>query len=327
MFVDLTGNMTRLTVLSVIVLLSLLHSCRGQLKIGFYKNRCPVAEDVVRSAVARAFASEPDVAPQLLRLHFHDCIVDGCDGSILINLPDGQQENKAFGHQGLRGFNVIDEAKAQLESQCPGVVSCADIVALAARDSVVLTKGLFYKVETGRLDGFSSSISHASNLPGEDEPIRALQNKFSAKGLSSKDLVLLSAAHTIGTTACFFMGVRLNNFQGTGRPDPSIAPPFLAKLQGICPSGGDVNVRLAMDDGSENAFDTRNFDNILARTAVLQSDAALLNHPTTRAFVEFYARSPDAFRKDFGISMVKLGRLGVLTGANGNIRKVCSMFN
>ncbi|XP_078433364.1 peroxidase 43-like [Wolffia australiana] len=319
--------MTRLIVLSVLVLLSSLRSCKGQLKVGFYNSSCPGAESIVKSAVARAFASNPAIAPQLLRLQFHDCIVDGCDGSILINLPNGQQENKAFGNQGLGGFNVIDEAKAQLESQCPGVVSCADIVALAARDSVVLTKGPFYAVETGRQDGFSSSISHASNLPGEDEPINALQNKFSAKGLSDKDLVLLSAAHTIGTTACFFMGVRLNNFEGTGRPDPSIAPAFLAKLQGICPDGGNVNVRLALDDGSQNVFDTHYLANILAGTAVLQSDAALLNNPTTRSLVEFYARSPKNFRKDFGLSMVNLGRLGVLTGSNGNIRRVCSTFN
>ncbi|XP_078428708.1 peroxidase 43-like [Wolffia australiana] len=319
--------MSQLTVLSLIFLLSLVRSCQGQLKVGFYDSSCPGAEGIVNSAVARAFTSNPAIAPQLLRLQFHDCIVDGCDGSILINLPNGKQENKAFGNQGLGGFNVIDEAKTKLESQCPGVVSCADIVALAARDSVVLTKGPFYDVETGRRDGFSSSISHASDLPGEDEPINALQDKFAAKGLSDKDLVLLSAAHTIGTTACFFMGVRLNNFEGTGRPDPSIAPAFLAKLQGICPKGGDVNVRLALDDGSEKVFDAHYLDNILTGTAVLQSDAALLNNPTTRALVEFYARSPDAFRNDFGLSMVNLGRLGVLTGSNGNIRRACSAFN
>lgn len=61
----------------------------------------------------------------------------GCDGSILIdNGP--QSEKLAFAHQGVRGFGVIERAKAQLEETCPGVVSCADIVALAARDAVVM---------------------------------------------------------------------------------------------------------------------------------------------------------------------------------------------
>lgn len=65
--------------------------------------------------------------------------VQGCDGSILLNSTGtgGQQAEKdAAPNLTLRGFDLIDRVKTAVEEACPGVVSCADVLALAARDAV-----------------------------------------------------------------------------------------------------------------------------------------------------------------------------------------------
>ena len=109
-------------------------------RVGFYSKSCPRAESIVRSTVQAHFQSNPTVAPGLLRMHFHDCFVQGCDASLLIDGPN--TEKTAGPNLGLRGYEVIDDAKTKLEAACPGVVSCADILALAARDSVILVLDL-----------------------------------------------------------------------------------------------------------------------------------------------------------------------------------------
>lgn len=67
---------------------------------------------------------------------WHGFVSQGCDGSVLIS--GSSAERNALPNLGLRGFEVIDDAKTQLESLCPGVVSCADILAVVARDAVDL---------------------------------------------------------------------------------------------------------------------------------------------------------------------------------------------
>ncbi|KAK8582634.1 hypothetical protein V6N13_069406 [Hibiscus sabdariffa] len=304
---------------------------QGQLSVGFYANTCSDAESIVSTVVRNAAQSSSNIPPVLLRLHFHDCFVEGCDGSILIeNGPNA--ERRAFGHQGVGGFEVIEKAKARLEATCPGVVSCADIVALAARDAIVLANGPSYDVPTGRRDGRVSDVSLAANMPDVSDSIQQLKDKFLQKGLSEKDLVLLSSAHTIGTTACFFMTKRLYNFSPGGGSDPAINPDFLPQLKSICPQNGDVNVRLPMDRGSEGTFDKQILDNVRNGFAVLESDARLYNDDTTRMVVDSYFGflSPifgPSFEADFVDSMVKMGQIGVKTGSAGEIRRVCTAFN
>lgn len=68
--------------------------------------------------------------------------MQGCDASVLLDDSSSftGEKNARPNKDSLRGFQVIDTIKSQLESTCPGVVSCADILTVAARDSVVAVR-------------------------------------------------------------------------------------------------------------------------------------------------------------------------------------------
>ncbi|XP_004508502.1 peroxidase 25 [Cicer arietinum] len=312
----------------VILVMSL--AVKAQLKSGFYSTSCPTAEAIVRSTVVSYFKKDPTIAPGLLRLHFHDCFVQGCDGSILI--AGSSAERNALANIGLRGFEVIDDAKSQIEAICPGVVSCADILALAARDAVDLSDGPSWAAPTGRRDGRISLLSQASNLPSPLDPVSIQRQKFAAKGLDDHDLVTLVGAHTIGQTDCRFFSYRLYNFTTTGNADPTINQAFLAQLQVICPKNGDGLRKVALDKDSPAKFDVSFFKNVRDGNGILESDQRLWDDSATRRVVQNYGgnfRGLLGFRFDFEFpkAMIKLSSVEVKTGLDGEIRKVCSKFN
>ncbi|RRT52018.1 hypothetical protein B296_00048580 [Ensete ventricosum] len=151
----------------------------------------------------------------LLRLFFHDCFVNGCDGSILLDDTSSFTGEKTANpnQNSVRGFDVVDDIKTAVEKVCPGVVSCADILAIAARDSVVTLGGRSWNVKLGRRDSTTASLSAANNnIPPPSSSLSNLISKFSDLGLSTKDLVALSGAHTIGQARCIsFIGSGDNN--------------------------------------------------------------------------------------------------------------------
>ncbi|KAK6135399.1 hypothetical protein DH2020_030853 [Rehmannia glutinosa] len=245
-------------------------------------------------------------------MHFHDCFVQGCDGSILI---DGEGTEKTAGaNLLLRGYDVIDDAKRQLETACPGVAG-----------------GPGWAVPTGRRDGRVSLASDASNLPGFTDSVDVQIQKFQDKGLNAQDLVTLVGGHTIGTTACQFFRYRLYNFTSTGGADPSIDPAFLPTLQSLCPADGDGSRRVGLDNGSENRFDNGFFAKLRDGRGVLESDQKLWTDGSTRDFVRRYLGVRGllglTFSVEFGRSMVKMSNIEVKTGSNGEIRRVCSAIN
>ncbi|CAI0385243.1 unnamed protein product [Linum tenue] len=126
----------------------------AQLSPTFYSTSCPNLLTIVRNAMTQAVNNEARMAASILRLFFHDCFVNGCDASILLDdtATFTGEKNAGPNRNSARGYEVIDAIKTRVEAACNATVSCADILALAARDGVVLVGGQSWTVPLGRRD-------------------------------------------------------------------------------------------------------------------------------------------------------------------------------
>ncbi|XP_009761466.1 peroxidase 10-like [Nicotiana tabacum] len=303
----------------------------GQLDYSFYERSCPSLPRIVRWGVWSAYRNDSRIAAALLRLHFHDCFVNGCDGSVLLDdTNDFKGEKNALPNRNsARGYEIIDSIKADLERACPSTVSCVDILTLAAREVVVMSGGPYWPVLLGRRDGLTASDKAANEqLPSPFEPLDKIAAKFTAKGLDLKDIVVLSGAHTIGYAQCFTFKRRLFNFQNSGKPDPNLDSSMLSNLQSTCPNRDESNSKIApLDFQSVSRFDNSYYRNLVNNSGLLESDQALMSNSQTADMVKSYSSYPYLFYQDFAASMLKLGNVGVLTGQSGQIRKICGSVN
>ncbi|KAJ3676635.1 hypothetical protein LUZ60_004047 [Juncus effusus] len=308
----------------VLTLLSFLaFNAHSQLSTTFYAKSCPNVERIVRSVMAKAVAKEARMGASILRLLFHDCFVQGCDASILLdNAPGISTEKNAFGNvNSARGFEVIDAIKVQVELQCKATVSCADILALAARDSVNLLGGPNWAMPLGRRDSRTANLAEANNLPAPFESLSQLASRFAAKGLNARDLTVLSGAHTVGFAICTAFRSRV--WGG----EPNIDPSFAVSSRQTCPANGGDTILTALTTPNTNRFSNQFYKNLVARRGLLHSDQVLFNGGATDAFVRKYSTDASAFSRDFAASMVKMGNIGVLTGRQGEVRLNCRKVN
>ncbi|KAF7811405.1 lignin-forming anionic peroxidase-like [Senna tora] len=312
----------------MLVVLVLGTTCEAQLSSTFYDNTCPTALSTIRTIIRKAVSKERRMAASLIRLHFHDCFVHGCDASILLDNSSDFKSEKTAGPNvnSVRGFNVIDQAKTEVEKKCPGVVSCADILAIAARDASFSVGGPSWTVKLGRRDSVSAYKDIAnSDLPSFRDNLQVLISRFDTKGLSPRDMVALSGSHTLGQAQCFTFRDRIYNNNSN-----NIDVGFATKRQGTCPlaSSPSNDEKLApLDLVTPNSFDNNYFKNLIQKKGLLPSDQVLYNGGSTDNVVLEYSKNPTTFKSDFASAMIKMGDIEPLLGSAGIVRKICSAIN
>ncbi|PPE01669.1 hypothetical protein GOBAR_DD01325 [Gossypium barbadense] len=274
--------------LTLLLLVDVLGSTNAQLSTNFYSKSCPNLLSTVKSTVTSAINKEARMGASLLRLFFHDCFVNSA-----------------------------------VENVCPGVVSCADILAIAARDSVEILGGPKWAVKVGRRDARSASQSAANNgIPPPTSNLNRLTSRFNALGLSTRDLVALSGAHTIGQARCTSFRARIYN-------ESNIDASFAQTRQRNCPrtTGSGDNNLAPLDIQTPTSFDNNYFKNLISQRGLLHSDQQLFNGGSTDSIVRGYGNSPSSFNSDFVSAMIKMGDISPLTGSRGEIRKNCRRVN
>ncbi|CAL1368539.1 unnamed protein product [Linum trigynum] len=307
-------------------------AAQAQLSPNFYQKTCPKALPAIKKIVKEAIKKEARMGASLLRLHFHDCFVNGCDGSILLDDTKNFTGEKTAppNLNSARGFDVVDKIKTAVNKACKAnIVSCADILAVAARDSVAILGGSkhYYPVMLGRRDARTTTQSAATNnLPPPFFNFSQLLSNFQSHGLNVTDLVALSGGHTIGLARCANIVARIVN-------DTNIPTTFAASLRRACPpaaANGPAGNATQPLDRTPASFDTQYYGALIGSRGLLHSDQQLFGRTANAAsngLVRLYSGNPAKFAADFAASMVKMGNMKPLTGKQGEIRKNCRRPN
>lgn len=316
----------------------------GELKVGYYEKSCKGVENVVKYHVAKAIKANRKNGAALVRLIFHDCFVRGCDASVLLDpTPENPSTEKTAPiNIGLAAFELIDEIKAAVEERCPGTVSCSDILIYAAHDaSSLLSNGhVTFPVLAGRLDGVHSHAAEAQqDLPDSTFTIAQLIHNFARKNFTVEELVILSGAHAVGVGHCSSLRARLT------APPTQILPAYRGLLARKCAAGPDPLVPNNIRDEDKAAvaaaipgfvpklrkvndfLDNSYYHNNLARIVTFNSDWELLTEKEALGHVKEYAENGTLWDEDFSDSLVKLSKLPMPHGSQGEIRKQCRYVN
>lgn len=240
----------------------------------------PIVDDEYRKCIEkarrdlRAFIAERNCAPIMLRLAWHDA--GTYDASTRTGGPNGSIRNeREFTHGANNGLKIAIDFCEGIKAQYP-VITYADLYQLAGVVAVEVTGGPTIDFVAGRKDSLASPPE--GRLPNATKGPSHLRDIFYRMGLSDKDIVALSGAHTLGRGH-----KERSGFEGPWTSNP-----------------------LKFDNSYFKELLKGESDGLL----LLPSDKALIDDPAFRPFVEIYAKDEDAFFCDYAVSHKKLSELG-----------------
>ncbi|PWZ40645.1 Peroxidase 50 [Zea mays] len=137
----------------------------------------------------------------------------------------------------------------------------------------------------------------------------------------------LRCAHTIGVTHCDKFVRRIYTFKQRLAWNPPMNLDFLRSLRRVCPLSYSPTAFAMLDVTTPRVFDNAYFNNLRYNKGLLASDQVLFTDRRSRPTVNLFAANATAFHEAFVAAMAKLGRIGLKTGADGEIRRVCTAVN
>ncbi|XP_068664272.1 peroxidase 29-like [Aristolochia californica] len=308
------------------IFMSLTEGGGNALSYDFYDETCPQVEKIVREGLSPIFLADPTSPAALLRLLFHDCQVQGCDASILLdsqgdNVTSEMSSDKNFG---IRRRDAIGIIKSVVEAKCPGKVSCADLLVLAAREAVSMSGGPSIRVPLGRRDALTARSELADALlPPATTGADGMLGIFTDKGMTVEESVALLGAHTIGVTHCINI-----NMNYEGQPEEQIGgmgSHFQKFLKLSCRKTGSLaKTAFLTNDLTNLVFDNQYFRDTVDGKGVLRVDAEISRNPRTAPIVAQFAEDQNYFFEVFTSAFVKLSSSGVLTGDQGRVVRTCN---
>ncbi|KAK9193038.1 hypothetical protein WN944_003734 [Citrus x changshan-huyou] len=273
------------------------YSGMSELQFNYYAQSCPKAEEIIKQQVVQLYYKHGNTAVSWVRNLFHDCAVKSCDASLLLETVTGVASEQASERSfGMRNFKYVSTIKAALEAECPLKVSCADIVALSAREGIVMLGGPRIPIKTGRRDSRVSYLAEVEKfIPNHNDSIATALSVFNSIGIDDEGVVALYEY--------------LKGRCPTPDPDP------------------DAVVYARNDRETPMILDNNYYKNIINHKGLLIVDQQLASDPRTTPFVQKMAADNSYFHEQFSRAIALLSENNPLTGDQGEVRKDCRYVN